>query len=179
MSYPRSLRFYDSISYVYSEQKLCTSSWLLLREFVRQYREAERRALADDKLQDDIGLPSLSYYKARQIMTRGDFIEGQSDDEVYYVLLTVITELDRLNIVSIDVSSHPSIPAYLYIYDLIQTKHNVKPDSMVLLHAAVEVVESEGFDELLDSVRGRIDEIESFQRTRELTVRTKVARQLE
>jgi hypothetical protein len=41
---------------------------------------------------------------------------------------------------------------------------------MVLLHAAIEVVESEGFDELLDSVRGRIDEIESLHRTRELTV---------
>jgi hypothetical protein len=41
---------------------------------------------------------------------------------------------------------------------------------MLILHAACEVVEEEGFDELLDNVRARIDEIESLHRTRELTV---------
>ncbi len=41
---------------------------------------------------------------------------------------------------------------------------------MLILQAAQEVVEEEGFDDLLDSVRGRIDEIESLHRTRELTV---------
>lgn len=39
-----------------------------------------------------------------------------------------------------------------------------------MLHAAREVVEEDGFGELLDRVRARIDEIESLQRTRELTV---------
>ena len=42
---------------------------------------------------------------------------------------------------------------------------------MIVLQAALQVVESEGFDEKLDSVRDRIDEIESLHRTRELTVR--------
>jgi hypothetical protein len=41
---------------------------------------------------------------------------------------------------------------------------------MLILQAAREVVEEEGFDDLLDSVRARIDEIESLHRTRELTV---------
>lgn len=41
---------------------------------------------------------------------------------------------------------------------------------MLILQAAREVVEEEGFDDLLDSVRERIDEIESLHRTRELTV---------
>ena len=41
---------------------------------------------------------------------------------------------------------------------------------MLILQAAREVVEKEGFDDLLDSVRARIDEIESLHRTRELTV---------
>jgi len=40
---------------------------------------------------------------------------------------------------------------------------------MLILQAAREVVEEKGFDRLLDSVRGRIDEIESLHRTRELT----------
>jgi len=41
---------------------------------------------------------------------------------------------------------------------------------MLILRAAREVVEEEGFDDLLDSVRDRIDAIESLHRTRELTV---------
>jgi hypothetical protein len=59
--------------------------------------------------------------------------------------------LDRVNIISIDVN------------------HDVRPDSRLILHAARQVVEEEGFDELLDNVRDRIDEIESLHRTRELT----------
>jgi len=41
---------------------------------------------------------------------------------------------------------------------------------MLTLRAAREVVEEEGFDDLLQSVRGRIDEIESLHRTAEVTV---------
>ncbi|KAJ7039044.1 hypothetical protein C8F04DRAFT_1086923 [Mycena alexandri] len=59
--------------------------------------------------------------------------------------------LDRANIIAIDV------------------QHDVRPDSMLILHASRQVVEEEGFDELLDNVRDRIDEIESLHRTRELT----------
>ncbi len=69
-------------------------------------------------------------------MTRTDFLE----------------ELDRANIISIDVH------------------HDIRPDSMLILHAAREMCEEEGFDDLLDEVRDRIDEIESLHRTRELTV---------
>jgi hypothetical protein len=43
---------------------------------------------------------------------------------------------------------------------------------MLILHAAREVCEEEGFDEVLDSVRDRVDAIESLHRTRELTVRS-------
>ncbi|KAJ6624312.1 hypothetical protein B0H10DRAFT_2006782 [Mycena sp. CBHHK59/15] len=62
-----------------------------------------------------------------------------------------LEELDRANIIAIDVH------------------HDVRPDSMLILHASQEVVEEDGFDELLDNVRDRIDEIESLHRTRELT----------
>jgi hypothetical protein len=40
---------------------------------------------------------------------------------------------------------------------------------MLVLHAARQVVEEEGFDDKLENVRDRIDEIESLHRTRELT----------
>ncbi|KAF8161282.1 hypothetical protein B0H34DRAFT_700244 [Crassisporium funariophilum] len=60
-------------------------------------------------------------------------------------------ELDRCNIISIDIH------------------HNVRPDSNLILHAAQQVTEEDGFDDLLQSVRDRVDEIESLHRTRELT----------
>lgn len=41
---------------------------------------------------------------------------------------------------------------------------------MLVLRAAREVVEEDGFEELLNNVRDRVDEIESLHRTRELTV---------
>lgn len=41
---------------------------------------------------------------------------------------------------------------------------------MLILLAARQVVETEDFEEILDSVRNRIDDIESLHRTRELTV---------
>ena len=53
-------------------------------------------------------------------------------------------ELDRLNIITID------------------THLDVRPDSMALLRAAREVVEEPDFQEVLDSVRRRVEEIEGL-----------------
>jgi hypothetical protein len=79
-------------------------------------------------------------------------------------------DLDRDNIIAIDVR--------LYFFRLpivanclLQINHYVRPDSNLTLQAAIEVVEEEGFEDLLNNVRDRIDEIESLHRTRELTVR--------
>lgn len=130
---------------VMDEQKWSACSWLLLQEFVRLRQEQEEK-LAEDKKSGkvpswtrpaDLAFPTIPYWKCRQLMTRTDFLE----------------ELDRINIISIDV------------------RHNVRPDSMLILHAARQVVEEDGFQDKLDSVRDRIDEIESLHRTRELTVR--------
>lgn len=55
-----------------------------------------------------------------------------------------------------------------------QVEHNIRPDSMLILQAAREVTAKEGFNDLLDSVRNRIDDIESLHRTRELTVSSDV-----
>jgi hypothetical protein len=86
-------------------------------------------------------------------------------------------ELDRLNIISIDVrslssapSSRPSVPQHSMRST--QVHHNVRPDSLLVLHAARQVCEEPGFDDVLDGVRARVDEIESLHRTRELTVRS-------
>ncbi|KAG8926949.1 hypothetical protein FRC01_008193 [Tulasnella sp. 417] len=118
---------------VINEQKVCASSWSLLREFVRKYREREEELKAAAKPGEPIPvpeLPAISYHEAKQIMGRADFIET----------------LDRLNIINID------------------TDHMVQPDSMVVLKAAIEIVEGPGFNELLDGFKDRIDAIESPNR---------------
>ncbi|KAF8806546.1 hypothetical protein BYT27DRAFT_7233914 [Phlegmacium glaucopus] len=122
---------------VMDEQKWSSCSWLLLREFVK-IRKAQLVALAEsgvEQTDEELPLPSIPYWRCRQIMTRADFME----------------ELDRANIISIDI------------------QHDVRPDSTLILHAAQEVTEEEGFDDLLQGVRDRVDEIESLHRTRELT----------
>lgn len=125
---------------VMDEQKWSSCSWLLLQEFVkiREEKEKDRPDIeaTDDRVNETLHeLPIIPYWKCRQIMTRADFLE----------------ELDRLNVISIDVD------------------HNVRPDSMLIFRAAQEVVQEEGFEELLENVRDRIDAIESLHRTRELT----------
>ncbi|KAJ6495778.1 hypothetical protein C8R47DRAFT_1116367 [Mycena vitilis] len=126
---------------VMDEQKWSSCSWLLLQEFVKLRKEQERvrdEAIAAGTLDKDdaeLPLPSIPYWRCRQIMTRPDFLE----------------DLDRANIVAIDV------------------EHDVRPDSMLILHAARQVVEEDDFEDILNNVRDRIDEIESLHRTRELT----------
>jgi hypothetical protein len=42
----------------------------------------------------------------------------------------------------------------------IDTRHHVRPDSVLILRAAQRVIQEEGFDEALDVTRDRIDQIE-------------------
>jgi len=125
---------------VMDEQKWSSCSWLLLQEFVKL--QAEQEAARDAAI-------------AAGEATQDDPLELPSIP--YHKCRQIMTradfmeELDRINIISIDIH------------------HNVRPDSMLILHAAREVVSEDGFEDLLSSVRDRIDEIESLHRTRELT----------
>ncbi|KAK7472470.1 hypothetical protein VKT23_000584 [Stygiomarasmius scandens] len=131
----------DDSDDVTDEQERSSCSWLLLQEFVKIRIEQEQRV--EEKIR-----------------------AGKTDKNIFDLPLPAISysrcrqlmtrtdfmeELDRLNIISID--------AY----------HNVRPDSMLILHAAREVVEEGDFERRLNSVRNRINEIESLHRTRELT----------
>lgn len=131
---------------VMDEQKWSSCSWLLLQEFVKMRKEQEKER--DERI------------AAFQAEHPGQpFIAEPLDLPIipYHQCRQLMTrtdfmeDLDRLNIITID------------------TRLGVKPDSMLTLQAAREVVEEDGFDELLESVRERIDEIESLHRTRELT----------
>ncbi|KAG6857194.1 hypothetical protein H0H87_008259 [Tephrocybe sp. NHM501043] len=124
---------------VMDEQKWSSCSWLLLQEFVKVHEE--------------------------QIAARQDALAAGKEVEdnlklpviPYWKCRQIMTradfmeELDRINVIAIDI------------------EHNVRPDSMLILYAAQEVVSEESFQEILDGVRERIDEIESLHRTRELT----------
>lgn len=127
---------------VMDEQKWSSCSWLLLREFVKQRQEEE------DKRKVAIASGTLS---------PDDLYDLPLPAIPYWKCRQIMTradfleELDRKNIISIDIN------------------HDVRPDSMLILQAAREVVESDGFDDRLNNVRDRIDEIESLHRTRELT----------
>ncbi|KAJ7125093.1 hypothetical protein C8R44DRAFT_782304 [Mycena epipterygia] len=126
---------------VMDEQKWSSCSWLLLREFVKLRKEQER--VRDEAI-------------ATGQLDKSD-VDLPLPMIPYWRCRQIMTradfleELDRANIIAIDVH------------------HDVRPDSMLILHASREVVEEDGFDELLDNVRDRIDEIESLHRTRELT----------
>ncbi|KAG8816542.1 hypothetical protein FRC17_000293 [Serendipita sp. 399] len=132
---------------VMDEQKWSSCTWLLLREFVKMRTEQEKerdQRIAAHQIAGTPVDPILEQALPLPVIP-------------YHRCRTLMTrtdfmeELDRLNIITID------------------TQMGVRPDSMLILQAAREVVQEDGFDELLDSVRDRIDEIESLHRTRELT----------
>jgi hypothetical protein len=53
----------------------------------------------------------------------------------------------------------------------IDTKHCVRPDSVLTLRAAQRLCAEEGFDEALDETRDRVDQIEGLHRQSELTIK--------
>ncbi|KZV97832.1 hypothetical protein EXIGLDRAFT_607590 [Exidia glandulosa HHB12029] len=129
---------------VMDEQKWSSCSWLLLREFVRRRKAQEEefyRALKAGEVGEE------DYHRLE--MPKIPFIEARQ----IMTRADFIEELDTLNIIAIDIH------------------HNITPESMLILHAARSVVEVDGFDDMLDNVRDRIDEIEGLHRQRELIVR--------
>ncbi|EUC62520.1 archaeal ATPase [Rhizoctonia solani AG-3 Rhs1AP] len=125
---------------VMDEQKWSSCTWLLLREFVRRREALEKEAAERMKENPDGPEEFIPIPKISYYECRQ--IMTRPD---------FINQLDHLNIISIDIN------------------HNIRLDSMLTLEAAREVVNEEGFNELLEGVRDRVDEIESLHRTRELT----------
>ncbi|KAG8697597.1 hypothetical protein FRC09_007757 [Ceratobasidium sp. 395] len=130
---------------VMDEQKWSSCSWLLLREFVKR-RIAQEEAFEKEAEAHPERMNPNSPVEPLP-MPSIPFHECRQ----IMTRTDFLDELDRLNIISVDMH------------------HEVRLDSMLTLQAAREVVTAEGFDELLEGVRDRIDEIESLHRTRELT----------
>ncbi|CEL56561.1 hypothetical protein RSOLAG1IB_07910 [Rhizoctonia solani AG-1 IB] len=122
----------------------------------------------DDDVMDEQKWSSCTWLLLREFVKRREQEEAKGDSDPstksidmpkisYYECRQIMTrpdfinQLDHLNIISID------------------PKQEVRLDSMLTLEAARKVVNEDGFDELLQGVRDRVDEIESLHRTRELT----------
>ncbi|KIM30680.1 hypothetical protein M408DRAFT_15575 [Serendipita vermifera MAFF 305830] len=125
---------------VMDEQKWSSCTWLLLREFVKIRREQEKERYERIAAGEKVSEDALPLPVIPFYQCRS--IMTRTD---------FLEALDVLNIISIDI------------------KLGVRPDSMLILQAAQEVVEEDGFDDLLQNVRDRIDEIESLHRTAEVT----------
>lgn len=96
----------------------------------------------------DIELPSVTFEEARKIMTRTDFIDPL---DVLHVCRRIKESLPEPNDQRVELMTQ---------IISIDTKHCVRPDSMLTLRAAQRICAQEGFDENLDTTRDRIDQIE-------------------
>ncbi|PVF95252.1 hypothetical protein CPB86DRAFT_711561 [Serendipita vermifera] len=131
---------------VMDEQKWSSCTWLLLEAFVKKRYEQEKQREEDRQAALLAGLEPPKSMEPLPLP-----VIPYHECRQIMTRADFLEELDRLNIITIDIHL------------------GVRPDSTLILQAAREVVEEEGFDDLLQDVRDRIDEIESLHRTRELT----------
>lgn len=121
------------------QQKFASSAMVLVKHLVDMEQEG-----ADEcgHYNPEIGheLPEVPLYRARQIMTRAEFIQ----------------EFDHINIFTID------------------SKANVRADSVPMQNAFREVCSEPRFAQYLEETLQRISEIESLGRTRELTIKANI-----
>lgn len=118
---------------VMDEQKYASAAMVLARALVEAQNEMETT------YDPHIGhkLPQIPLYKARQIMTRADFIQSYDHDNIF----------------------------------TIDSRANVRADSVPMMNAFREICSEPGFDEYLEATLDRISAIESLNRTKELTLK--------
>ncbi len=118
---------------VMDQQKYASAAMVLARALVEAQNEME---VSYDP-EKGHKLPQIPLYKARQIMTRADFIQSY----------------DHENIFTID------------------SRANVRADSVPMMNAFREICSEPGFDDYLEATLDRISAIESLNRTKELTLK--------
>ncbi|PUU80452.1 hypothetical protein B9Z19DRAFT_974811 [Tuber borchii] len=124
---------------VMDQQKFASSAMVLVKHLVDMEKEGAGECGHYDP---EIGheLPEVPLYRARQIMTRAEFIQ----------------EFDHINIFTID------------------SKANVRADSVPMQNAFREVCGEPHFAQYLEETLARISNIESLGRTRELTIKANI-----
>ncbi|WWC94615.1 hypothetical protein V866_001462 [Kwoniella sp. B9012] len=156
---------------VMDEQKWASCSWLLLRHLARMipplspYPLVEPNAtspidndlpLAEESAEGETSNSSVNVTPPAAEPSSADIHLPYVTYEAARRIMTrtdFLNELDHYHVVSIDLN------------------HHVRPDSLLLLRAAQQVVSEENFDEDLDTTRDRVDQIEGLHRQSELTVK--------
>jgi len=115
------------------QQKYASAAMVLALALVDLESEMER----SDPSLDGHKLPSLPLHKAREVMTRGDFIRSY----------------DQINIFTIT------------------PDHMVRADSVAMQRAFRDICSEPGFREHLKATLGRLDDMESLERTREIVAK--------
>ncbi len=118
---------------VMDQQKYASAAMVLARALV----EAQNQMEVTYDPREGHKLPQIPLYKARQIMTRADFIQSYDHDNIF----------------------------------TIDSKANVRADSVPMMNAFREICSEPGFDNFLEATLHRISAIESLNRTKELTLK--------
>jgi hypothetical protein len=118
---------------VMDQQKYASAAMVLARALVKAQDQME---VSYDPIKGH-KLPQIPLYKARQIMTRADFIQSYDHDNIF----------------------------------TIDSRANVRADSVPMMNAFREICSEPGFDDYLEATLSRISAIESLNRTKELTLK--------
>lgn len=119
---------------VMDQQKFASSAMLLVKHLVDQ-DNLNRQSPSFNP--DTDSLPEIPLHKAREVMTRADFIQQYDHDNIF----------------------------------TIDSRANVRADSVPMMRAFREVANTEGFAKFLDETMERIGDIESLGRTREVSLK--------
>ena len=126
---------------VMDQQKFASAAMVMAKALVDMEKESADGGGEEGwkSWDDQLGhiLPQMPLYKARETMTRADFVQ------MY----------DHENIFTID------------------SKANVRADSVPMMHAFREICAEERFEQFLQDTLDRISAIESINRTKELTMK--------
>lgn len=156
---------------VMDEQKVSSCSFLLFQAFAKLAEEADARKEFVPLAEDQATLSLLSDAAPAELQAVD--LDKQLEEDLVNVLTEdmdpkvsyreareimtrpdYILDLDHHNIINVDVH------------------HQVRPDSRLMLSVFGRICAEEDFQEKLDNVRDRVDEIESLHRTSELTVKS-------
>lgn len=118
---------------VMDQQKYASAAMVLARALVKATNEMD----VSYDTEKGHRLPQIPLYKARQIMTRADFVQSYDHDNIF----------------------------------TIDSRANVRADSVPMMNAFREICNEPGFDDYLEATLQRISDIESLNRTKELTLK--------
>jgi hypothetical protein len=138
---------------VMENQKYASAACVLAKALVDQEKGMESTY---DPEEGHI-LPEIALHKARQVMTRADFIKVC--DPSFRLRMQYIANYSKYQ-------SYDAINVFT-----IDSKAQVRADSVPMMNAFRQICGEDGFDELLEATLERIGDIESLGRTREITIK--------